>query len=452
MSRTTVPKRSAISYGTLVTDFNDSVQINVAGTRTNPLDAEEGVHLGSPPNTGALVDTAHFLSGSSGVHVQVYDATNADTLASVRTNIAMDLSLAKALYLWVYRGSETDNTSPDNADLTVGLRGYTDAFGVVTNRYQWADIAGAIAARNQAPAGWVLYCFDLGDQSEVGSPTGLDQIQWFSLEIEAAGSGVNDVECWVDSMYIDMRARPKVLLSIDDGFASDKTEVYDYMQPKGMLATSNIISSTMSGGAELTEADAITMYGNGWDMCDHSSDATIPAVIAKFNICRDYLNSLGFTRSSDFIAYPGNGIDNDLISDVASAGYKAARGRIGSTSGGTVAPPHIGHPDSVDQWPFNKFAFPFSISFDSSEYGASGATIKADIDAAIKSGRTCIIMMHEVVASGATGNQTDRADFRDIVDYIETKMHNGECDIVTMSQWYEGLTSLPRALDDRIAT
>jgi hypothetical protein len=458
MSRNPISRpRYAQDYGTLVTDFNSSTHINVAGTRTAPLEADEHINNSTGPvNTGDYVNTDKFLAGSNSVRV-VVDGSGEDTLAQVRVNQAMDLTHAKSIHLWVYRPGETQtiNDVSDNNDLVITCRAFTSSFGTVSNYYSWTDSAGDRAARNNQPSDWVLYTFDIDEASE-SSPSGLADVNWFWFEVDGAGSALPAIECYLDSVYISPHSRTKILFQFDDGFESDYLLAYKIMYTDRvaagktpLLGTSNVYQSGMESGTILTEEQARIMYDNGWDIANHSSDDVIPGTIDKFVACRTYLDSLGFTRSSGYIAYPGNDYDNDLVREVARAGFKGARGRVASTLPDICIPPSAGHPDAKDIWPFSKHAFPFAITFSEVTYDAGspanvGTNIKLAIDKACAVGGTCSIMLHELVASSATGNQINEASFQAIVDYVGEKMEQGLCDVVTVSQWNEGLAGHTR--------
>lgn len=71
--------------------------------------------------------------------------------------------------------------------------------------------------------------------------------------------------------------------------------------------------------------------------------------------------------------------------------------------------------------------------------------IKKIIDEAIKKGSSISIFAHHVVESNPDIYSTTISNFKEIVDYAALKRDQGLIDIVTMTEFYEGLADKSRA-------
>jgi len=447
VSRRTVPKRYAKDYGTaLITDFEASLT-SVGGSPTQPAAAAD------------QNDATHFLSGTGACHVTV-DDPGGDSIALLRFNDAtVDWTRVDSVNIWVYDATQTDTATSLASDLQLKFFLYESAFQTTGTGYQDSGVAGTRPADRFTPNHWKVYTIQIADMvdetagANIGSPGGLDAIVWYAIQISSRGTA-SVANCWIDSVYLNQRARSKILWTFDDALASVKDEAYDYMNPLGLKGTAFTPSNVLIAGSNLTLADAQTMYANDWDIGNHSNSATeLDGVstaqgIANLDECRDYLIANGMPRGANFIAYPGNKSTVDLRTACLTNGYLWGRG---SSTANDNYMPVIGHPDVEDQWPLERFGGWNVLAINETDYDAgagSGANIKASIDAAVKYGRTVFLMVHDIPTSGATGNEINQANFQDLVDYTKAIQDAGKADVVTISQWYEGLSN-PRLTTDR---
>ena len=424
MARAALPKRYAKDYGTLLTDFTTKAPTAIAGTMTQNA-----------------ASATRFLSGSQSWWMKLTGAT--DTLGQARFNEALDLSGVSFIHVWLYDNSG-NGTNDLGSDIILNFYGQTDAYATTTNKYKWASSSTGWPDSTTFDGKWKCVTFRV-DSPTVSSGAGLAGIQWWMIELDNRGG--NDCEIWIDSIYLDAKARPKLLWMFDDGSASDFTLAYDYLYTQnGKLGTSFIISETMAGGSELTLANAKTMYANGWSIANHSKDAvnldTLSVADAVTNVitCRDYLIDNGMPKMANFLAFPGNATSSALNTALTEAGI--VFGRVGQKST-TYFPSQIGHPDSPSQAPFDMINFPANLVLNETNYDAgagTGAVQKAYAIEAARQSAAILISTHKIVTSGATGVQTNQASFEEFVDWTIQKEKEGFWDIVSLEQWYNGLT------------
>jgi peptidoglycan/xylan/chitin deacetylase (PgdA/CDA1 family) len=80
------------------------------------------------------------------------------------------------------------------------------------------------------------------------------------------------VALYVYGLWANVTARPKVLLTFDDGAASLYADAYPIMQAAGLRGTAYLIGSRIATptAGSMTLAQAREMYAAGWDMANHT--------------------------------------------------------------------------------------------------------------------------------------------------------------------------------------
>ena len=72
--------------------------------------------------------------------------------------------------------------------------------------------------------------------------------------------------------------------------------------------------------------------------------------------------------------------------------------------------------------------------------GLSLANATTNINNLLKYGGTYVAMFHVIVPSGATGSETNEADFTGFIDLLAKLRAQGTLDVKKVSDWYTGLT------------
>lgn len=202
---------------------------------------------------------------------------------------------------------------------------------------------------------------------------------------------------------------PVVLITFDDGKASDYTEAFAYMQAKGMAGTSYVNSSTINTAGYLTESQLIEMDAAGWDIGSHTAlhsqlaGQTQAAQELQIADCKTYLDGLGLTRASGHVAYPFGSYDaNTLLAMTAQA---APTGRTVSAHMGQLS---------------NYATYWHELPGQRVNTTVTLAQAKSFIDDCICRGVVSILYLHGLAASPAYEGWTI-SDFRALVDYIYSK-------------------------------
>lgn len=195
---------------------------------------------------------------------------------------------------------------------------------------------------------------------------------------------------------------------LDDAFTSHHTIALPALTERGMRAAvaveTNKISGT-TGYATIAQID--DMYAAGWDVNDHlkggqlaSGSGMYAGAVADMRESQQILYTNGWTRGYRHLVYPG-GSRNDAVEDEVRKLYHSARGVVSWSAHGAPA------------------VRPYAIDGGSSFYqGQNIAGVKARIDAVASHGGHFPLTFHGIAESGATGFETNRAEFEELLDHI----------------------------------
>lgn len=257
-----------------------------------------------------------------------------------------------------------------------------------------------------------------------GAPSWNDPIQWAYLKLNATSGHTCSIS--LDNIRYNVHQEPMCGITFDDGAASAYAEAYPYMLSKGIRGTFYITPTLIASTPNfMTEANLATVYANGFAVANHTWDhphldaLTEAQVTQEIEDTIDYLDNLGFTRTSRHLAYP-YGEHGATVQAVMEA-LGILTGRLGGVTNLFRAP--LG----------NVYEIPLYIYLDEN---LSLATAKSRIDEAIATDSSIFTVGH-VLAESAGANTWAIADFQALIDYIVAR----KIKCVTIDEWYKGLTN-----------
>lgn len=213
--------------------------------------------------------------------------------------------------------------------------------------------------------------------------------------------------------------QPAVCIQFDDALTSHYTEAFAYMNPLGMKASCYIIPPPYR---QLTEAQMVEMDAAGWDMCNHT---TSPAQLDTLTLeeqetaltgGKTYLDGIGLSRCSSHVTYPSGAYNADTLTAMANLGMLTGKTEL--KEGREKMYYHAANPLLWTVFSHNaSYTDAYYIDY---------------LQAAQASNQVAMIVFHAIVASGASGNQSNRANFRAIIDWI----HASGMPVLTVSQMY----------------
>lgn len=224
-----------------------------------------------------------------------------------------------------------------------------------------------------------------------------------------------------DSLWAEVKRKPLVLLTFDDGYANQYTNGLPILVAKGCRATAYIVQDWIGTANYMTAAQLKEMDDAGVTVANHTkshmvlSGKTYSQVESEIGGCTNYLLSLGLTRGAYHVAYPGGNQDDNVLAVMAALGMKTGR---------TVA--------TTDQYPIG--GKPYNMSGISLGSGTTLATAKGYIDAAITKGTIATLLFHQITDTVGVYSWK-MADFSALLDYINQR----GVKTLTIDEYYEGL-------------
>ena len=225
---------------------------------------------------------------------------------------------------------------------------------------------------------------------------------------------------YINKIVMGVRHKPKVSFSFDDGNISDYTVSKKILGIHNFKATTSIIGRLIGNTNFLTSDMIKKLFDFGWDIACHGNYSHYDILQNYDSIKSDILTNIEYIKncgvpSPTIYIYPEGEYIPDSITALEDLGFKAA-----GTVENTARPlPYI-----------NKMTFPRS--------GTSGKTLdmlKAEVDNLILIGGYKDFYTH-LVATGATGNNTDTSIFKGLVEYISLKVDRGELEVMLTRDYF----------------
>lgn len=236
----------------------------------------------------------------------------------------------------------------------------------------------------------------------------------FRIGLRDTGAGtmtVNIQELSIIDEPTDLWPTGLVSFDFDDAYASHYTVAAPYLARYGWAGTSYpIVDAVDTANFMTTEQVKALQDTYGWTVGMHAATAahhdaglttlTASEQVTEIAACRSWLKSNGL-RGGDFMAYPRGMFDANLRAHIVE----------------TAASARTTYRRYRESWPPAEPYMMRAISVLSSD---SLANLQAEIDAAAKGKYWLILVFHDLVTSGATGNQWTRSNFQSLVDYAAT--------------------------------
>jgi len=371
-------------------------------------DFESGWTRDSALDTVTCPSTDYFKSGAGSTMLTI-GATRANGSMTKTINTVVDIGSSS---IWVYI---VDTTKLATTGIVFYVSSTTDFSKYFSASYPKAALHN----------GWNKLIFSKGKWvASSGEDWANTMVR---LRIRQYADGTNSSTCYYDKWNIKEYSKPKILIDFDDNWGSAFTEGYGYMQPLGLKGNIYVIRDAVDALNYMTTANLQTVYGAGWDLATHGiydlttlEDQAAMETDIAYN--KAFLTTNGFTRASDHYAYPLGGYNDTAIAAVSNTGFKTAR---------TTLPRQV-QSDEID----NALLLTSRPIISTTTL----AVAKSYIDDATAYGGTMRIFFHKLVASPSAETEWAISDFQALMDYILARKNEGILDVVTISEWYNGMT------------
>ena len=391
--------------------------LDAAGTLLLTFDNTTGwVNYGSTGTTTFAAETVIKKEGAGSLKFGQADGSGTRTVAFYKNIGSTDLSGSDDFSIWAYLPNGKLKTN------TVGVYFATD--NTFAN-YKLFTLGGGTTGTGVT--GWNCWQFKKADVAGSGgtfdwTDTEVILVKWDTI------SSVDTV--YLDSLYVGRTAKPKVILSLDDGYNGPATvSGVTYANTQGIPLTFYVIKDYSSNPETytdyLTTNQLQDYYANGNDIAiHHQTNLTTLALSAAQSAvteCQRWLIDSGMPRAAQHLAWPNGGHNSGLTTFSRNLGVKTAASIQGQPITSYNFQNHV--LGIGNQWILNRMP----------TNGNNIATLQAAVDEAITDGTTLFLYLHTI----GGGADITSADWQTLCDYIKTKVDAGLIDAVTISQWWD---------------
>lgn len=255
--------------------------------------------------------------------------------------------------------------------------------------------------------GWNLISVGKSQFTAVNSPSWFDRMVAVKVELTTHAGTVASVS--LDDLRFGVVATPAVVVSFDDGLASQFTNAARIMMERGLRGTTYVNSSTVGSSGKMTLAQLQQLYAAGWDIGNHSSShpdeglasLSSPASIEKeLQDAADFLAANGMPRAARHVAYPAGTYNDMVLQAMATTGMLTGRLVSFRPAALPLDEPYL-IPASVGDFP---------VDF-----------VLSRIEQAEQAGATIHLFFHTVDGSSSSGSTVSVADFTAVMDYIKQR-------------------------------
>lgn len=360
-------------------------------------------------------DYSHVMQGSRSLMLTCTPGYS----AHANKPISMNFANVSTISLWVYAQYPVSDDGWHACSLYLTPDGFADSFVAVSQKLR---------------PGWSKLVFSKSDFAARGNPSWNSTMT--TLQVALFGDTQNGMSISFDDMELNEYSRPKVIIAFDDNFASCYSYGYQYLKNYGFKGTAFVVSSWVDQPNRATTAQLNEMYNYGWDMCNHTTthpdlnNLTRAQVDNEIQTCTNFLTSHGWTRGAGYLhlAYPQGHFNSTVLSADQDSGLLTARTTMKTQQADMVDSKYLLYsevPDSTSQ---------------------TRADIIARVDQVVNNGGALEITFHNITPTPQIALDWNDADFRAIIDYVAQYHSQGKLDVVTMTQWFQGLGGNPPTL------
>lgn len=331
---------------------------------------------------------------------------------SADKTISKDFSATTNFIVWIY----IHNLSTLSACVIV--------FSSVTN---WSKALTALLPDYCFKLGWNRIVITKGQFSATGGELWSNTM--IRMKVRCVATGGNDTSVSFDDLRLDYEARPKVIITFDDGHESVYNKAKSIMDGNGQAGVAFLITDEIGTGGNMTLANLISLQNAGWDISNHSKThshlnaLSQVAMENEIDDAYDWLIDNEFSVGAHFFAIPYGEYNQAMITKLKE------RHRIARCSIGGDFQPHFDlNDDDIE------FLVKMRMVYNTDTTN----TIQGWIDDAITQGAVLILLFHIIVDSGAdTDTKYLTADFQTISNYLKTKSDADDLDVITFSDYYD---------------
>ena len=261
---------------------------------------------------------------------------------------------------------------------------------------------------------WRFFSFDLDAMSKSGSMN-FGSIVQILLQVNSTS---NSAEFWFSGLYVcDSYVQPNgaIIIRFDDGNYSDIDLAKAAMDTYGYKGCSFVVYDNIGDANYLSLTNCQTLNTAGWDICNHgTTHANLTTlnesqIISEITTCRDFLNSNGMTRASQFFAAPFSAV-NPTVESIINNYNSVSTCVLGNsvlTADACLNPRNFFNPYQVDA---------IDVT-----YTTTVATLQGWVDKVKAGNGLGIVLFHKLVTGTPAQYQYNSTDFASFLSYISSQ-------------------------------
>jgi len=249
--------------------------------------------------------------------------------------------------------------------------------------------------------------------------TGAESIQnpMVTLQISATFAEAG-VPIAFDAIYLNREDKGTVQFHFDDGWASQYTKAFPIMLAKGFVGSIGVISGSVGTNSYMNLAQLRELHTYGWTLFNHTVTHQDLSTISKGEVqkeldgCRDWLNQNGFPESSDLVAYPYGGHNQNVLEVMED--YRLGRSVLEEYE---VIPP----------------IQPKVLKVINIYNNTADSVWQTAIDTAAETGCSLMLLFHKIEDVANDSISFPTAKFTSLVSYVQSKLDS--LDVVSFEEW-----------------
>jgi peptidoglycan/xylan/chitin deacetylase (PgdA/CDA1 family) len=388
-------------------------------------------------------NSVNFVEGTQGITIKSYNLGMDYYMDRNISNNPINLSNYKSIDFWVY---VPDISNYKNiSSIIIALSNKTDFSKFI---YYSSGFSGALSV------GWNHLVISKNKFKSTGGDTWETEKKLIRLRVKAKSDSITQIT--FDVIRYGMRARPVVILTIDDGLSNFYDNGSSILISNDQKATFFVSTGLVETAGYVSWENVTALYNIGWDISSHLVDHVNLLTLDNESLnkqlknSRDTLISRGYARGANILAYPFGGYNESVANAAKSNGYVMAR---------TIEPGGDGSADQVKAHlsindNYNMYLKMWGLSVNNvTDY-------KRAIDDTINNSGVVVLIFHQIVKDSTPvtiSTQLNVSTFKNISDYIKSR--SADIDIMTMSEYYERSQNLstnvyipPNSPTEKIAT
>jgi PGF-pre-PGF domain-containing protein len=305
-----------ISSGTQIASFDDVENTTVWG-----------VYPGSMSQQVKESQT-HYQEGTGGAELTVTGGKDNNLVKQdFKEILKLDLSQGDGFSMWVYVQDVTKSFD------TLHLKFITLADNTTDFTTEKCYICfDAKYNSKYLVNGWNRINLAKSDFKANGNATWADKFSNVQLIILPLNTNYT-AKVYLDDLRFNSNGKPTVMITFDDGLVTTFDTARGILNNNGQRATSFVIPNATMKSNYMGLKQLYLLQQDGWDISSHTwnhdhmmtGNMTDAEITTSLTNSRQWLIDNGFASTSNFLAYPFNEFDDNIVNITNNVGYVMAR-------------------------------------------------------------------------------------------------------------------------------